>query len=248
MCKNAIDQLVPSVKAKLIGLENIGCIVGNANMPISQTVKYPYLGLVAFASPAFHGSVHDMTIFSSMAPTYSLFLLKSPQDAELPDSEAHQTSWSILVDKGYVGAAEKVRCMVPKKRNQIQTAEDVQYNIQLSSTRVICENFYGRMKLKFKAASDCFKGDPKNYEMISDICIALTNFDVIQRPLRQDDRTFYAKLLKNEKKKHEEARKKRHEKYLEKKSAAVVMDAEDNPFFTPRCGEALTGVWTRNTQ
>lgn len=248
MFKNATGPPDPLEKARPIGLGNIGCTAGSANMRIYRTVILSHLGLVAFVSPAFHGSVHDMTIFSTMAPTYSLFLLKSPQDGELPDTKMNQTSWSALVDKGYVGAAEKIRCMVPKKGNQIQTVEDLDYNAQLASTRVICENFYGRMKLKFKAASDCFKGDPKHYEVISDLCVALTNFDVIQRPLRQEDRIFYAKLLKNEKRKQEEAKRIRREKYLQKKSVTAVADAEENPFCTPRCGVLPSGVWNRYTQ
>lgn len=223
------------------------CTVGNASLPIYLMVKYANLGMVAFVSPVFGGAVHDMTIFSTMLPTYELFLLKSPAEIHVEDSLPNQLSWALLADKGYVGANERIRCVVPIKSVGPLTPEQKEYNDCLSSTRVICENYYGRLKQKFKCQSDCYKGDAKFYEIFSDICIALTNYDIVQRPLRQDDYRFYSKLLKNDQLKKEEKKRIRHEKYLERKERR--QNAPENPFNVPTATPSnRTRNWYRSTQ
>lgn len=210
-------------------------------------VKFTNQGMVAFFSPVFPGSVHDMPIFKMMFPAYELFLLKSPEEMPITDSLPNQLSWALLADKGYVGADEQVRCLVPIKSNGPLTQEEKDYNASLVSARVICENFYGRMKQKFKCHSDCYRGDPKHYEIFSDICVALTNFDLIQRPLRQEDYSFYSKLIKNDRKKKQEKKAKRRDRYLERKTRQ--RDGPENPFTeaTPRSTIQLRN-WLRATQ
>lgn len=212
-----------------------------------QTVIFLKVGLVAFVSPVFSGSVHDMSIFYTMSPIYEVFLLKTMEDINIPDPLPNQLTWAILADKGYVGANERLRCVTPIKSSGTLTPQEKEYNNSLSSSRVICENFYGRMKQKFRATSDCFKSDPKFYELFSDICIALTNFDIIQKPLRQEDYRYNTQLAKNTARVREKKKRKRHEDYLRKKERQV--SGPENPFaITPSAAPETLNNWYRSTQ
>lgn len=163
--------------------------------------EYAHLpnGLCVSVSPAFPGSVHDMTIFQRMAPTYGRFLTKAPVEAAIPDSLQNQNSWAALVDLGYVGANEHLRVVVPRRRDPHAelTEAEAQRNVELARARVICENFYGRKWKKFEVMASTWKGDGLSFERVSNVCVALTNFDVINRPLNQGDYVYHTKLLKN---------------------------------------------------
>ncbi|KAJ0405908.1 hypothetical protein ATCC90586_005853 [Pythium insidiosum] len=62
-------------------------------------------------------------------------------------SENYATSWAVLTDKGYQGAASFVRAIHPKKKpvGGSLTAEELQRNARVSSDRVLVENYFGRV-------------------------------------------------------------------------------------------------------
>ncbi|OMJ08100.1 hypothetical protein AYI70_g11763 [Smittium culicis] len=80
-------------------------------------------GRCAFVSIIHEGSVHDMTVSSTIYRTYKEFLKKTQSDYKFPDSEDFD-EWSIMADKRYVGLNKKFRVVVPNKRNQRTTLEN----------------------------------------------------------------------------------------------------------------------------
>jgi hypothetical protein len=112
------------------------------------------------ASKPHPGAHHDFVIFQESVPFYRAFLEKELGDEHLLDPEPGQTSWVLLADKGYTGANEFVRALIPKKAlpgRSLSEAENLS-NRRLSCARVICENFYGRMKGLFRICSEKFRG------------------------------------------------------------------------------------------
>jgi hypothetical protein len=132
------------------------------SMPTYQTVKSGCLisGVVAFMSKAYPASKHDFSIFLENAGTYKEFLKKQPGEESTPDPVSRQVRWAMMADKGYVGAQTHLRAIIPKKvtAGRALSSEDRRKNKEISSARIICENFYGRMKLLFRICSDRFRG------------------------------------------------------------------------------------------
>jgi hypothetical protein len=106
------------------------------------------------------GVRHDFSIFQDSIPVYRDFLLKRPGDEALDDPIEGQTSWALLADKGSMGANGLVRPIIPKKAlpNRRLSTGDIIANERLAGARVICENFYGRLKGLFSICSGRFRG------------------------------------------------------------------------------------------
>lgn len=66
-----------------------------------------------------------------------------------------------MADKGYTGAGTLLRAVIPKKAmpNQRLSVEDNVFNQRLASERIICENFYGRMKGLFSICTERYRGE-----------------------------------------------------------------------------------------
>jgi IS5 family transposase len=99
-------------------------------------------------------------VFQESVPFYRAFLEKELGDERIPDPKPGQANWALLADKGYVGAQKYVRALIPKKAlpRRPLSETDLQNNRRLNSARVVCENFYGRMKGLFSICSDRFRG------------------------------------------------------------------------------------------
>jgi DDE superfamily endonuclease len=106
------------------------------------------------------GARHDFSIFHENVRLYKDLLEKRPGEEALLDPAIEQTSWALLADKGYLGAEALLRAIIPKKAlpNRRLSAEDLSWNQRLSSARVICENFYGRLKGLFAICTEKFRG------------------------------------------------------------------------------------------
>jgi hypothetical protein len=111
-------------------------------------------------SDPYPGARHDFILFQASSEQYKRFLEKEPGDELLTDPGRSQTSWALLADKGYSGAEAYVRALIPKKCTVARphTPEELAYNQRLSTARVICENFYGRLKGLFKICTDRYRG------------------------------------------------------------------------------------------
>ena len=128
-----------------------------------------------------------------------------------------------MMDKGYQGAVDLIRAIIPNKGKNL-SKEDKLRNKKIARNRIICENFYGRMKKLFKIMELKYKWDENTYSTAFKVFAALTNYHIMKYPLRNEDGVYYKVVLKNygdleldKKRKQEEKGK----KYREKKQKLV---------------------------
>ena len=180
-------------------------------------------GLAVFVGDTYAGSVHDFTIFKDNIEIYEKFLEKKGSDMNVNDQgelkDKYPKHWALLADKGYQGASEKIRAILPSKGTNLSREENVR-NKKIAKNRIICENFYGRMKKLFKIMEGKYKWDEDSYSMVFKVCAALTNYHIMKYPLRNEDGIYYKVVLKSyadeelEKKRKQQERNK---KYNQKK-------------------------------
>lgn len=142
-------------------------------------------GMVCFVSKWYPGAKHDFAVFQDNIEVYKSFLKKEDVD--------NNEYWSIMVDKGYEGINHYLPGIIPKKGTNISISEKRE-NKKIGASRVICENFYGRLKVCWGAARSKVKNDLKIYDSMFDICVALTNFLILNYPLRADEHLFFRRL------------------------------------------------------
>jgi hypothetical protein len=106
--------------------------------------------------------------------------------AILAKEDDDEESWSVLVDSGYQGLQRSVNAILPEKKraNRPFTRQQRRHNEDLASERVICERFYGRMKTKFRIMSSKYRNSREEYRRVFTLCAALTNYHILQYPLR----------------------------------------------------------------
>jgi len=131
------------------------------------------------------GSVHDVTIARETIDDLTRLLQKTEAEAEDTDEE---DTWAFMGDSGYQGLQHTVRAVLPQKRRPGHelTRAQKRFNTNLSSVRVVCENYYGRLKKKFRIMVDKYRGAREEYEHVFKACAALTNFDIQHHPLRSE--------------------------------------------------------------
>ncbi|ETV88817.1 hypothetical protein H257_00309 [Aphanomyces astaci] len=106
-------------------------------------------------------------------------LIKKPVAAPMNDngepSETYPNMWAVLVDMGYVGLAQSVRAVHPKKESVHGTLDrqDLDRNTKVSSDRAIVENFFGRVCLLWKISYGTYAWDSKFYDGIQRLTFAL---------------------------------------------------------------------------
>ncbi|KAM0675328.1 hypothetical protein GVAV_001153 [Gurleya vavrai] len=83
--------------------------------------------------------------------------------------------------------------ILPKKGKNLQLI-DIKLNKKIGSVRIICENYYGRIKKLWGAAREKVKGDLKNYDNLNFISVSLTNYHISLHPLRNNDMNFLRNL------------------------------------------------------
>ena len=115
--------------------------------------------------------------------------------------------WNMLGDKGYDGGNKHINIITPHKGKNIPQNE-LKMNKKIGTARIVCENFYGRMKKLWGASREKVKGALENYDNLIDICAALTNYHIETHPLRKRDggflKNFSAKEYPNGNKKNNE--------------------------------------------
>ena len=123
------------------------------------------------------GAKHDLNIFTDTVPIIQA-ILKDPN-----------FSWSLLADKGYVGsnALEGVNVHVPNKSTDILQLYDEKDSQDLSEQRVLCENFYGRVKSRYAFARETFRGSWSIHRVHFENVVALTNYHIQTHPLRNSN-------------------------------------------------------------
>lgn len=142
-------------------------------------------GLVCFVSRFVYGSMHDFNLFkTNLNNYYKPFLQKE----SAPDQY-----WSIMADKGYQGAAEFIPSVLPTKGTSLTSAEQAR-NTSIGAARIICENYYGRLKVLWGAARMKVHTNLSYYDNMIDICVGLTNFHVENKPLRTVEAVRYRRI------------------------------------------------------
>ena len=126
-------------------------------------------GTAALVSKAYPGSVHDITILRDHSRTVNNIL----------------GGRAILDDLGYRGAQRDVQTIA------ICDGEDE----QLRSKSVLVECFFGRLKMLWSVFSSKWTLGEEFFDTFFDIGCALTNLDVLHRPLRLNDQVFNEGVL-----------------------------------------------------
>ena len=122
---------------------------------------------------------------------------------------------------------EKLKLINHKGKAYTLTKSQLADNQIIGKTRVLVENFFGRMKNRYAIIGSLYRGDRENYENIFRLCVALTNFEIMycKHPLRKEDGEFYAKFTTSD---INEMRKKAAEKQKRNGSARRVFDSDSD--------------------
>ena len=120
-------------------------------------------GTAALITPAFPGSVHDMSVLRSHAQEVRNVL----------------GGKALLADLGYRGA-----------ENDIPTIIVCGEQDELRSRRVLVECFFGRLKTLFFILSRTWTMKEEFFDTFFNIACAITNLDVLNRPLQAADYDF----------------------------------------------------------
>ncbi|CAL5976148.1 Conserved_hypothetical protein [Hexamita inflata] len=95
----------------------------------------------------------------------------------------------IIADLGYQGLQHDLKVLIPvkKPKGEQLTVTQKAYNTIISSQRIIVENFFGRMVNTFAFSKNIYKSCDTAYVPITKLVYALTNFHILNHPLRQED-------------------------------------------------------------
>ena len=108
-------------------------------------------GLAIGCTQHYPGSVSDFEIFQRRREWHETELKKKESESTILDVgqliDIYPTTWAVLADKGYQGIREFMRGIHPLKKpiNGVLSVVDVAFNRQVSSDRIIVENYFGRM-------------------------------------------------------------------------------------------------------
>ncbi|ETM34683.1 hypothetical protein L914_18276, partial [Phytophthora nicotianae] len=106
-----------------------------------------------------------------------------------PLREEFSREWAILTDKGYQGLEAHLRCIHPTKGSNLPP--EVQHqNENISSDRVLVDNFFGRLCSLWRIVTDKYRSIEDLYDDIFQVCESLTNFQ--SNPLRDANGEAYA--------------------------------------------------------
>jgi len=159
-------------------------------------------GLASGYSQHHPGSVADITILESRLDVNKRRWKKRGDDTEIEDEgegeNKYPNYWAVLLDKGYQGSREMFRALTPYKKppRGVLTADQESYNKNLSSDRILVENYFGRMLSLWNIMAAKYRWGEELYDPITTWCVALTNYIVRDHPLRQEDIDWY-KRYKN---------------------------------------------------
>lgn len=141
-------------------------------------------GMALHIVTAVEGSVHDKAVFDQNIDDFTENVL----DYHLTEPRL------IMGDKGYQDA-DSQNLVTPFKGTYFNlTPDQLAFNEKLGKVRIIVENFFGRLKSRYRIIGDKYRGSHGRYEMIFKTCCALVNYELMNdHPLRLDDREFFLK-------------------------------------------------------
>jgi hypothetical protein len=136
-------------------------------------------GLCAHLSPVCQGSAHDKRLFDESGIIKALHCVGR-----------HHRCLPILADLGYQGILQTCQgAILPYKKlpGRELTEEQKEHNRLLAVDRVIIENYFGRWKTLFGIVHELlYRGSIRDLSPIVQLTIAMTNYYVLQHPLRRE--------------------------------------------------------------
>jgi hypothetical protein len=134
------------------------------------------------------GNTHDITLFRRTEAFLHTTRRKTDEDRALRDTglliAEYPDEWAALADKGYQGIEQHVRCIHPTKGTNLPAAI-AQRNADISSDRIIVENWFGRLCGLWRICADKYRWSEDLYGDIFHTCAALTNYHIGFYPLQQ---------------------------------------------------------------
>lgn len=146
------------------------------------------------------GSVSDIDIMRQNEAFHNVQTKKQASEYEITDIGDLRTQypdrWAILADKGYQGASQILRVIVPKKKppRGSLTVDDADKNFKISSDRIIVENYFGRLCGLWTLFASQWRWSEDIYDDLFKIAVALTNCHIKSNPLRSDDGKHYNQI------------------------------------------------------
>ncbi|MEK6616836.1 MAG: transposase family protein [Bacteroidota bacterium] len=148
-------------------------------------------GALVAAFPGHPAAISDVTLFRKPEVLSEVRLIVAKAPGEGPADELYP-EWAIMADLGFQGIQYNVRAVLPNKKRphtELLSAEKA-HNTRLAKRRIIIENFYGRLKRKFRIMNACFTHNKDVYPLVFICCVSLINFDISRRPLRRSEAEF----------------------------------------------------------
>ena len=146
-------------------------------------------GAAIMVSSGYYGSMHDLALFRETTEEWRRIALLHPK---IPAK--------ILGDKGY--QANDIDCLVTPIKGSADklTRQDNAFNERIGKTRIVVENFFGRLKNRYGIIGSVYRHSHDMYSKIFKLCCALTNFEIrlCNHGLRREDGDWYSKYYTNE--------------------------------------------------
>ena len=186
-CGN-IDDAKPydSAKDKLYGFKTEASVLPNG-IAVHITAHCP-------------GATSDLEVFRRYITRHRDLLRKRGSELDVLDtsrgSDKYPNLWAVLLDKGYYGAFEIVRAIYPTKKppNHMLSNALLSENHEISSDRIIVENYFGRLFSLCSVIVTKYIWKEEYYNQFMRICAALAKTHIGRNPLRTRDNAFYQTL------------------------------------------------------
>jgi len=137
-------------------------------------------GQLLFVSEMFPAGVHDFAMCT--------------HESVLPRVKEVCKENRILADKGFIGLNNHVRAIIPVKcsRTRNLTIEEKEQNLQIAKSRIVVENFFGRLKVVWTIFGGKCNTHAQHLNERFQLAAHLTNFHIFDKPLRKKSQEIAA--------------------------------------------------------
>jgi len=100
----------------------------------------------------------------------------------------------VLADKGFIGLQNYMNSIIPtkKSKNRRLSIGEVENNLKIAKSRILVENFFGRMKVVWTLFAGCGKIHVQNFSERFQLAAHLTNVHIFKKPLRKKSKEVAA--------------------------------------------------------
>lgn len=138
-------------------------------------------GLLMNHSKLVKGAVHDFNLFKNSE------LIEKIKNENIICNRLFNNNCTILADAGYQGISKLIPGSISpfkKSRNSELNDDQKAFNKKISHRRIIVENWFSRLKNLWGVMSNKYRLSLTNYNEIWSICAALTNYHIMNYPLK----------------------------------------------------------------